>query len=114
MMMWLDARSSKSLTLLVIMDEGIIDHSYQIKNILPLALKYENEVFGNKWIFEQDGANQRCPQGRAEPALSCVLPCSGQDTGQISRNTRCPGQGRFETWTGQVRTGWCPHALEIL
>ena len=26
------------------------------------------------------------------------LPCSGQ----ISRNTRCPGQGRFETWTGQV------------
>ena len=42
------------------------------------------------------------------------LPCSGQDTGQISRNTRCAGQGRFETWTGQVRTGWCPHALEIL
>ena len=30
------------------------------------------------------------------------VPCSGQDTGQISRNTRCPGEGRLETWTGQV------------
>ena len=27
------------------------------KNVLPVALKYGNEVFDDKWIFQQDGAN---------------------------------------------------------
>ena len=28
-----------------------------MKSVLPVALKYGNEVFGTKWIFQQDGAN---------------------------------------------------------
>ena len=56
-MVWLGACSSKSLTPLLILDEGTIDHSCYMKNVLPIALKYGNEVFGDKWIFQQDGAN---------------------------------------------------------
>ena len=47
-MMWLDACSSMGLKPLVILDEGIVDHSYYIKNVLPVALEYKNEVFGDK------------------------------------------------------------------
>ena len=56
-MVWSDACSSKSLTLLVILDEGTVDHSRYTKNVLPVALKSTNEVFGDKWISQQDGAN---------------------------------------------------------
>ena len=51
--------ASKGLTPL---DEGTVDHSCYIKNVLPIALKYGNEVFGNKWIFQQDGANKLTPR----------------------------------------------------
>ena len=40
--------SSKSLTPLLILDERTVDHSCCMKNVLPVALKYENEVFGDK------------------------------------------------------------------
>ena len=55
-MVWLDT-CSKDLTLLLILDEGTVDYSCYMKNVLPVTLKYENEVFGDKWIFQQDGAN---------------------------------------------------------
>ena len=54
---WLSVCSSKDLTLLVILDEGTVDHSSYINNVLPVTLKYGNEVFGDKWIFQQDDAN---------------------------------------------------------
>ena len=38
--------SSKDLTPLMILDEGTVDHSCYIKNVLPTALKYGKEVFG--------------------------------------------------------------------
>ena len=41
----------------MIFDEGSVDQSCYIKNVLPVALKYGNEVFGDNWIFQQDGAN---------------------------------------------------------
>ena len=47
---------SNGFTPLVILDKGTIDHSCYIKNLLPVALKYGTEVFGDKWIFQQDGA----------------------------------------------------------
>ena len=50
------------LTLLVILDERTVDHSCYMKNVLPLTLKYENEVFGDKWIFQQDSANPHLDQ----------------------------------------------------
>ena len=36
---------SNSIAPLVILDEGTVDHSYYIKNVFPVTLKYENEVF---------------------------------------------------------------------
>ena len=48
---------SKDITPLVILDEGTVDHSCYMKNVLPLALKYGNEIFGDRWIIQQDGAN---------------------------------------------------------
>ena len=29
------------------MNEGIVDHSVDIEKVLPIALKYENQVFGS-------------------------------------------------------------------
>ena len=54
-MVWLGV-CSKGVTPLVILDEGTVDHSCYIEKVLPVALKYGNEVFGNDWIFQQDGA----------------------------------------------------------
>ncbi|CAM4772621.1 unnamed protein product [Rotaria magnacalcarata] len=47
---------SKGITPLVIFDEGTVDHACYIEKVLPVALKYGNKVFGNDWIFQQDGA----------------------------------------------------------
>jgi hypothetical protein len=33
-----------------------VDHARYIKEVLPLAVKYENKMFGNDWIFQQNGA----------------------------------------------------------
>ena len=46
-----------SLIPLVSLDEETVDHSGYIKNVLPVGLKYGNEVFGDNCIFQQDGAN---------------------------------------------------------
>ena len=40
----------------MILDDGIVDYDYYIKKVLPVALKYGNKVFGDDWIFQQDGA----------------------------------------------------------
>ena len=47
---------SKGITPLVILDKGTVNHKVYIEKILPVALKYGNHVFGNNWIFQQDGA----------------------------------------------------------
>ena len=41
---------------MLILDEGTVDHNCYIKNVLSAALKYGNEVFVDKCIFQQDGA----------------------------------------------------------
>ena len=57
-MVWLGALAPPANhTSLVILDEGTVDHSCYIEKVLPVALKYGNEVFGDKWIFQQDVAN---------------------------------------------------------
>lgn len=55
-MAWLGA-FSKGITPLVILDEGTVDDICCIKNVLPVVLKYGNQVFGDHWIFQQYGAN---------------------------------------------------------
>ena len=54
-MVWLSA-CSKGITPLVIFEEGTLDHNRYIKEVLPVALKYGNKVFGNDWTFQQDNA----------------------------------------------------------
>ena len=41
---------------MVIFNEGTVDHAVYIEKVLPVALKYGNEVLGSDWIFEEDGA----------------------------------------------------------
>ena len=52
-MIWLGA-CSKGLIPLIILDEGTMDHRRYIDEILPVALKYGNEGFGDNWTFQQD------------------------------------------------------------
>ncbi|CAF2066189.1 unnamed protein product [Rotaria magnacalcarata] len=54
-MVWLGV-CSQGITPLVIFDEETVDHACYIEKVLPEALEYGNKVFGNDWIFQQDGA----------------------------------------------------------
>lgn len=54
-MVWLGA-CTKGVSPLVVFDEGTVDHARYIKEVLPVALKFGNKVFGNDWVFQQDGA----------------------------------------------------------
>lgn len=47
---------SKGTTPVVILDNGSVDHSRYISEVLPVALRYGNKQFGRDWIFQQDGA----------------------------------------------------------
>ena len=52
---WLGA-CSKGFSPLVIFENGTVDHNRCINEVLPVALKYGNGIFGNDWTFQQDGA----------------------------------------------------------
>jgi transposase len=54
-MVWLGV-CSEGVTPLVILDEGTINHDRYIREVLPVALKYGNKVFGDDWVYQQDGA----------------------------------------------------------
>ncbi len=47
---------SKGITPLVILDKGSVNHYVYIKEVLPVARKDANKMFGNNWIFQQDSA----------------------------------------------------------
>ncbi|CAF1366313.1 unnamed protein product [Adineta ricciae] len=47
---------SKALSPLVIFEQRTVDRDRYIKEVLSVALKYGNHVFGNDWTFQQDGA----------------------------------------------------------
>ncbi|CAF1535797.1 unnamed protein product, partial [Adineta ricciae] len=47
---------SKDVSPLVIFEQGTVNHNRYIKEVLPIALKYGNYVFGNDWTYQQDGA----------------------------------------------------------
>ncbi|CAF1037694.1 unnamed protein product [Rotaria magnacalcarata] len=49
-MVWLGV-CSKGVSPLVILGIESMNHERYIKNVLPVALKYEKEMFGNDWIF---------------------------------------------------------------
>ena len=41
---------------LVIFEDVTMDHDQYIKEVLPVALKFGNDMFGNDWTFQQDSA----------------------------------------------------------
>ena len=41
---------------IVIFDDGTIDHVRYIREVLPAALKYGNDILRTYWTFQQDGA----------------------------------------------------------
>lgn len=53
-MVWLDA-CSQGITPLVIFKEDALNHNRYTKEVLPVALKYGEKVFGNDSTFQQDG-----------------------------------------------------------
>jgi hypothetical protein len=54
-MVWLGA-CYKGVTPPVIFQDGTVDHARYIKEVLRVALKHENNVFGDNWTCQQDGA----------------------------------------------------------
>ena len=40
----------------MIFESGTVDHGRYINEVLPVALKYGNEMFGDDWTFQQDNA----------------------------------------------------------
>ena len=54
-MVWL-AVCSEGVSPLVLFENGTVDHVRYIHEVLPVARKFGNKVFGNNWTFQQDGA----------------------------------------------------------
>ncbi|CAF3475892.1 unnamed protein product [Rotaria socialis] len=51
-MVWLGA-FSEGVTSLVILDNGTVNYQRYIDEVLPVALKYGNNVFGDDWTFRK-------------------------------------------------------------
>ena len=43
----------------MIIEKSTVDHEVYIKKVLPVALKYGKDLFGDNWTFQQDGAKSR-------------------------------------------------------
>ena len=54
-MIWLGV-CSKGVRPLLILDKGTIDHHRYIREVLPVAIKDGNKVFGHDWTYLQDNA----------------------------------------------------------
>lgn len=67
-MVWLGV-CSKGVSPLVIFEKGTLDHDRYIKEVLPVALKFGNDMFGSHWTFQQDGAK---PHTHAKPQKWCA------------------------------------------
>ena len=50
-MVWLGV-CSKGVSPLVIFESDKLDHDRYIKEVLPVALKYGNNMFGDDWTFQ--------------------------------------------------------------
>ena len=51
---------------LVLFEKGTLDHHRYIKEVLPVALRYENSKFGNNWTFQQDNGTPHTHQETQE------------------------------------------------
>ena len=53
-MLWLGV-CSKGVSPLAIFDDGTVDHYRYVEAVLPVALKFGNDMLGTDWIFQKDG-----------------------------------------------------------
>jgi hypothetical protein len=53
-MVWVGV-CSKNITPLVILDKGTDNHERYIEEVLPVAFKYGNKVFGDDCTYQEDG-----------------------------------------------------------
>ena len=67
-MLWLGT-CSKGLSSLVVFENGTVDHN----EVLPVALKYWNSIFGNDGTFHQDGAKPHTVMKKLRNGLSTVF-----------------------------------------
>ena len=51
-MVWLGVCSKD----VVLFKDGTMDHDQYIKEVLLVAVKFGNDIFGNDWTFQQDNA----------------------------------------------------------
>ena len=54
-MVWLRV-CCKGVSPLVIFESDTLDHDRYIKKVLPVDVKYDNDMFVDDWTFQQDGA----------------------------------------------------------
>ena len=52
-LVWLEV-CSEGVSPLVIFENDTLDHDWYIKEVLPVALKYGNDIFWDDWIFQQE------------------------------------------------------------
>lgn len=55
-MVWLGV-CSEGISPMVILDKGTMNHKVYIQKVLPVAKKFGSKVFGNNWVYQQDGAS---------------------------------------------------------
>ena len=72
-MVWLGA-SSKGVSPLVIFEKGTVDHERYIQEVLPVVLKFGNDMFGDNWTFQQDGGSLHIHQ-KTQDWCRTHLPC---------------------------------------
>ena len=52
----------KEYPLLLIFEEGTVDHERYIQKVLPVPLTSGNDMFGNNWTFQHDGGRAHIHQ----------------------------------------------------
>ena len=72
-MVWLGA-CSKGASPLIIFEEGAVGHERYIQEVLPVVLKFGNDMFGDNWTFQQDGRRLHIHQ-KTEDWCRTHLPC---------------------------------------
>ena len=63
----------------MIFESGTLDHHRYIKEMLPVALKYGNDMFENDWTFQRDGAKAHIDEKSQEWCAKNFLSFIGKD-----------------------------------
>ena len=65
---------------LVLFEKGTLDYHRYIKKVLPIALRYGDSEFGNKWAFQQDNGTLHNHQETQDWCSQHFAPFIDKDT----------------------------------